>query len=355
MFNKYPTKCNNTELQRHEIPNSSSSLSSTNQQPRRSTTKSSSSSGNNQECRRAEFKSKGSSSSSDSVQLTDHQQTPRKRALLCGVSYRERKFKLKGTINDVNNIKSLLTETFHFPSENIRVLTEQEKNKDKSPTKKNIQKYLKWLVADCQKGDSLVFYFSGHGLRQPDFNQDEQDGFDETICPVDFMEEGMILDNEINSTIVQPLSEGVTLHAIIDACHSGTMLDLIHIYDREKKRWTDNRPPNQSIWKGTKGGLAISISACEDHEFAADTAALSAGATMNGVMTFFLVQIVKEHRGLTYEALLDLINKRIEQANLEGCALAKLIRKLFRGNRIIQRPQLSASERFDVTQKHFDL
>ena len=49
-----------------------------------------------------------------------------------------------------------------------------------------------------ESGDSLVFYFSGHGLRQPDFNNDERDGFDETICPVDFMQEGMILDNEIN-------------------------------------------------------------------------------------------------------------------------------------------------------------
>ncbi|XP_038683534.1 metacaspase-1-like [Tripterygium wilfordii] len=353
MFSNSRTRCSNTEQQpclRYEIPNSSSN----NQERLRAcTTRSSSSSGNNQERRRrAKFKS-NSKGSTDSLQLNDDH--PRKRALLCGVSYRQRKFKLKGTVNDVNNIESLLITTFRFPPENIIVLTEKEQNKDLSPTKKNIQRYLKWLVADCQKGDSLVFYFSGHGLRQPDFNQDEQDGFDETICPVDFMEEGMIHDNEINSTIVQPLTEGVTLHAIIDACHSGTMLDLIHIYDTEKKEWTDNRPPNPSIWKGTKGGLAISISACEDHEFAADTTALSADATMNGVMTFFLVQVVKEHRELTYEALLDLINERIEQANLEGCALAKVIRRLFCGNRIIQRTQLSASERFDVAEKHFVL
>lgn len=85
-----------------------------------------------------------------------------------------------------------------------------------------------------ESGDSLVFYFSGHGLRQPDFNNDERDGFDETICPVDFMQEGMILDNDINSTIVWPLKEGVTLHAIVDACHSGTILDLEHVYNRER-------------------------------------------------------------------------------------------------------------------------
>lgn len=76
-----------------------------------------------------------------------------------------------------------------------------------------------------------MFYFSGHGLRQPDFYEDELDGFDETICPVDFKTEGMILDNEINDSIVRPLKKGVTLHAIIDACHSGTILDLPYVYN----------------------------------------------------------------------------------------------------------------------------
>lgn len=105
---------------------------------------------------------------------------------------------------------------------------------DLIPTKKNIENSLKWLVEGCKWGDSLVFYFSGHGLRQPDFQGDEIDGFDETICPVDFMKEGMILDNDINKTIVWPLKAGVKLHAIVDACHSGTILDLEHVYNRKQ-------------------------------------------------------------------------------------------------------------------------
>ena len=89
-------------------------------------------------------------------------------------------------------------------------------------------------MKDCQPGDSLVFYFSGHGLQQKDLQEDEIDGFDETICPVDFMREGMIVDNDINSLIVRPLKEGVTLHAIVDACHSGTILDLAYVYNPDK-------------------------------------------------------------------------------------------------------------------------
>ncbi|KAB2635430.1 metacaspase-1 [Pyrus ussuriensis x Pyrus communis] len=166
---------------------------------------------------------------------------PNRRALLCGVAYKQHKYKLKGIYNDVKNMENLLTKTFGFPANCIRILS-----------------------------DSLVFYFSGHGLRQPDFKDDELDGFDETICPVDFMEEGMILDNNINETIVWPLEEGVTLHAIVDACHSGTNLDLKHVYDRKLNAWKDNIPPSRAR-KSTRGGLAISLSACEDDKMAIDT------------------------------------------------------------------------------------
>lgn len=85
---------------------------------------------------------------------------------------------------------------------------------------------LHWLVQGCQSGDSLVFHYSGHGSQQRNYNGDELDGYDETICPVDFETQGMIVDDEINATIVRPLTHGVKLHAIIDACHSGTVLDL---------------------------------------------------------------------------------------------------------------------------------
>lgn len=94
------------------------------------------------------------------------------------------------------------------------------------PTKKNIQMAMRWLIQGCRRGDSLVFHYSGHGARLPNYNGDELDGFDETICPLNYETEGIIIDDEINATIVRPLPEGVTLHAIIDACHSGTVLDL---------------------------------------------------------------------------------------------------------------------------------
>ena len=46
-----------------------------------------------------------------------------KRALLCGVSYYGRSYKLKGSVNDVRCMKFLLVERLGFPSESILVLT----------------------------------------------------------------------------------------------------------------------------------------------------------------------------------------------------------------------------------------
>ncbi|EOY22712.1 Metacaspase 1 isoform 2 [Theobroma cacao] len=149
-----------------------------------------------------------------------------KRAVICGVSYKNTGYELKGCINDANCMKYLLVNRFSFPESSIVTLTEEETDPHKRPTKHNIRMALNWLVQGCQPGDSLVFHYSGHGSQQRNYTGDEVDGYDETLCPTDFESQGMIVDDEINVTIVRPLPHGVKLHAIIDACHSGTVLDL---------------------------------------------------------------------------------------------------------------------------------
>lgn len=42
----------------------------------------------------------------------------------------------------------------------------------------------------------------------------------------DLWQAGYIVDDEMNRLLVNPLPRGVRLHAIIDACHSGSVLDL---------------------------------------------------------------------------------------------------------------------------------
>ncbi|CAN6686247.1 unnamed protein product [Malus baccata var. baccata] len=288
---------------------------------------------------------------------------PNKRALLCGVTYKQHKYKLKGTYNDVKNMENLLTRTFRFPANCIRILSEDDpRDLERIPTKKNIENSLKWLVEGCQRGDSLVFYFSGHGLRQPDFKDDELDGFDETICPVDFMEEGMIVDNDINETIVWPLEEGVTLHAIVDACHSGTILDLEHVYNPKLNAWKDNIPPSRAR-KSTKGGLAISLSACEDDKMAIDTTVSDPSIIVfkENMMKSQLLNVSKlkldvswNKTDITYGVLLDEMVNYIKKINREKGNNSKFLRTVLR-RKAIQEPMLSSSETFDVNLKKFVL
>ncbi|XP_021776458.1 metacaspase-1-like [Chenopodium quinoa] len=274
-----------------------------------------------------------------------------KRALICGVSYKKQKYKLRGTLTDVYNIKQLLLNRYHFPENSIRVLTE-ESDLDRVPTKANMEESLRWLVEGSKPGDSLVFYFSGHGLRQRDFDNDELDGFDETLCPVDFKTEGMIFDNDINTMIVKPLIKGVTLHAIVDACHSGTILDLEYLYDLTGRKWLHNRPPSGAK-KCTRGGRAICFSACRDDEMATDSNAFTKKG-MSGVMTYCFIQAILNKPKLTYSELLYSVRKSILETFASRCISSKLIDKLLH-RELSQEPQLSSSEIFDVENTMFTL
>ncbi|CAI9102076.1 OLC1v1000270C1 [Oldenlandia corymbosa var. corymbosa] len=197
----------------------------------------------------------------------------RKKAVIVGISYRFSRHELKGCINDAKCMKYLLINKFQFPESSIISLTEEETDPYRIPTKANMRMALYWLVQGCQPGDSLVFHYSGHGSRQRNTNGDEVDGYDETLCPLDFETQGMIVDDEINATIVRPLPHGARLHAIIDACHSGTVLDLPFLCRMNRSGqygWEDHRP-RSGLWKGSSGGEVISFSGCDDDQTSADT------------------------------------------------------------------------------------
>ncbi|XP_043814117.1 uncharacterized protein LOC110619590 [Manihot esculenta] len=65
-----------------------------------------------------------------------------KRALLVGVTYKNWKYKLKGTVTNVKNMRDLLIDSFFFKPENILVLTEDEttvSNSDKEKHRNIVQ------------------------------------------------------------------------------------------------------------------------------------------------------------------------------------------------------------------------
>ncbi|XP_021755202.1 metacaspase-1-like [Chenopodium quinoa] len=290
----------------------------------------------------------------------------RKKAVICGISYKFSRHELKGCINDAKCMRYLLINKFQFPSESIIMLTEEETDPYKTPTKQNLRMALFWLVNGCQPGDSLVFHYSGHGSRQRNYNGDEVDGYDETLCPLDFETQGMIVDDEINAAIVRPLPRGVKLHAIIDACHSGTVLDLPFLCRMSRSGqyfWEDHRP-RSGVWKGSNGGEVISISGCDDDQTSADTAALSQ-VTSTGAMTYCFIKAIENGQASTYGSMLKSMRATIRKdGNSSGGALGggvvtSLLTMLVSGGSVsgglTQEPQLTACETFDVYTKPFSI
>jgi hypothetical protein len=92
-------------------------------------------------------------------------------------------------------------------------------------------------------------------------------------------ERGVILDDEVNATIVRPLGPGVKLHAIIDTCHHPRPLPyLCRISRTGYWQWENHSRPSGEP-KGINGGLAISISGCGDSQTSQDTTVRSAVMT----------------------------------------------------------------------------
>ncbi|KAK4160173.1 putative metacaspase [Cladorrhinum sp. PSN259] len=157
--------------------------------------------------------------------------TGKRRALLIGINYFGQEGELRGCINDTKNLSQYLMENHGYKREDMVILTDDQQNPVMQPTKHNIIQAMQWLVANAQPNDALFLHFSGHGGQTADTDGDEEDGHDEVIYPVDFKQNGHIVDDEIHYYVVKPLQAGVRLTAIFDSCHSGSVMDLPYLYN----------------------------------------------------------------------------------------------------------------------------
>ncbi|MBE2277779.1 MAG: caspase family protein [Rhodobacteraceae bacterium] len=99
-----------------------------------------------------------------------------------------------------------------------------------APTRDGILAAMDATAAAAKPGDTVVFYFSGHGAQAPDLSGDEGGGYDEIFLPADAarwkgeigMVENALLDDELAQWAQGMLARGVRLVGLIDACHSAT-------------------------------------------------------------------------------------------------------------------------------------
>lgn len=158
------------------------------------------------------------------VNDTDVYGTGTKRAVLIGINYTGQQGELSGCHNDVKNMKEYLITVHGFEEQNMLILMDD--NYHPNPTRMNILNAYRNLVRESKPGDTAFCHYSGHGGSVKDYSGDEEDGFDETLIPVDFQRSGQIIDDDLFKELVKPMSTGVLMTCLMDCCHSGTVLDL---------------------------------------------------------------------------------------------------------------------------------
>ncbi|KAK9768879.1 hypothetical protein K7432_000110 [Basidiobolus ranarum] len=269
-----------------------------------------------------------------------------KRALFIGINYPNTSAQLKGCINDVNNIMNFIMNNYGFSSQNCLVLTDDQQDPSKIPTRNNILLGMKWLVEGAQSGDSLFFHYSGHGGSVQDTDGDEVDGKDETIYPADHEQAGVIHDDEMHALMVKNLPSGCRLTSIFDSCHSGTVLDLPFTYKcsgeievicedsrkeaamslfkaglsysrgdtagalnlaKEGLGFLFRPPSNKEAQKKTEetrksNADVIQFAGCRDDQTSADA---NINNQPTGAMSYALVTVLSQNRNITYSQLLQ--------------------------------------------------
>lgn len=155
--------------------------------------------------------------------------TGTKRAVMIGINYTGQNGELSGCHNDCLNMKDFIQNECGVAEENITVLMDDGEHT--LPTRANILSAYKAVAAASSDGDAVFCHYSGHGgrVRDDDYGE-EEDGYDETLVPVDYSSSGQIRDDDLYTSLVVAMPQGVTLMSLMDCCHSATVLDLPYKY-----------------------------------------------------------------------------------------------------------------------------
>jgi hypothetical protein len=232
----------------------------------------------------------------------------KKLALLVGINDYMGVNDLKGCINDVTNVRSILKTFFGFANEDIRVLT------DSRATRKNILTRLEKMVKSASAGDYLIFHFSGHGSQIRDREADElTDHMDELICPYDMNWDDGFITDDMFSEILQQLKKGTRMEILLDSCHSGTGTRDITFagINADPVRYRYMRPPvdiecrylgDEESLKSPKSFRTdkeiilnhILWAGCKDNQTSADA---MIDGQYNGAFSYYFCKHIRENSG----------------------------------------------------------
>jgi hypothetical protein len=147
-----------------------------------------------------------------------------------------------------------------------------------------------------KKGDTLFFYYSGHGVQLPNKNGTS---FNEAIYTID----GLYITDDLFFNNMATLTNGATLIMCFDCCHSGDMCDLINNVRYDGKQLNYWSQPSKEL----KDSIYV-FSGCLDYQTSEDSSFIKPetnSTITNGAFTFYLLQSLKNaNYKITNEQLL---------------------------------------------------
>jgi hypothetical protein len=160
---------------------------------------------------------------------------------------------------------------------------------DSTATRQGIIDTLTRTFQTSVPGDVVVFQFSGHGTEVPDMNGDELSTNDQALCPYDFADGHLLIDDDI-AELFKTIPAGIDVTCFLDNCFSGTatrfaigrtntasggaslprfvVADAALLAKHEAFRRTIGIAPQRAVARGPASMREVVFSACRSDEVA---------------------------------------------------------------------------------------
>ncbi|HUH13144.1 MAG TPA: caspase family protein [Longimicrobiales bacterium] len=208
---------------------------------------------------------------------------------------------LYGAVNDAESVRDVLVARWGYAPDAIKLLL------DGAATRDAIEEaFTVWAPSVVRPGDQLLFFFAGHGSQMWDTDGDEEDGLDETFCPVDVIKgstEKDISDDELGRWLDAIPTDDIVV--IWDKCHAATSTRAVTPFSRPRsldRTVTRDvpRPAGASaevtpgaageVLSGAPAKAVLELAASGADEVAVDALFQSeAGDIYGGAFTYYLV------------------------------------------------------------------
>ena len=211
---------------------------------------------------------------------------------------------LRGAVGDALRFKQALAELYGVDVDVTAKGTCDSSNQatttltDDCATRARILEALEQRIDTLRAGDTLMFYFAGHGSRyRDDVARDQDTGYNGTILPADARNPdgspGDIFDIELKALKERAMAKGLYFVSVFDSCNSATATrDGASGQSRSAPALAATPPQVAATPSAGGDGYWVHLAAAQDGEEAQETGGGAVG-TRAGVFTTALIDTLR--------------------------------------------------------------